>query len=70
MSNNSNESLSQLTGTSVVTREMIEAAIQRGRRERSQAFWTMLQTVFSRPEAVEDRHSGREVDDRNISLAR
>lgn len=29
---------------------VIEAAIQRGRRERSRAFWAMLQSIFGRPE--------------------
>lgn len=34
----------------VVTAERIEAAIQKGRRERSQAFWRMLQDIFGRRE--------------------
>lgn len=30
---------------------IIEAAIRRGRLERSQAFWAMLQAIFGRPAA-------------------
>lgn len=34
-----------------VTPELVEAAIQRGRRERSLAMWSVLQAVFGRREA-------------------
>jgi hypothetical protein len=40
-----------------VTPELVEAAILRGRHERSKAFWSMLQSIFGRPES-------REVDER------
>jgi len=69
MSTNNNENLSQLTGTSIVSREMIDAAMQRGRRERSKAFWSMLQTVFSRPEGA-DEHGTHTIGDRNAAPAR
>ncbi|MGE0701204.1 MAG: hypothetical protein AB7O57_19070 [Hyphomicrobiaceae bacterium] len=42
----------------VLTGAVIEAAIQRGRRERSQAFWTMLQAIFGRPENRESAEHG------------
>jgi hypothetical protein len=70
MSSKSNQSLNPLTGTSAVSPEIIEAAMQRGRRERSKAFWTMLQAVFGRPDGANERHPDREVGDRSISLAR
>ncbi len=34
----------------VVTAEKIEAAMQKGRRERSLAFWRMVQDIFGRSE--------------------
>jgi|LNFM01.1.fsa_nt_gb hypothetical protein len=34
----------------VVTSEKIEAAMQKGRRERSLAFWRMIQDIFGRSE--------------------
>ena len=68
MSTNHHTSQSLLTGTSVVTPEIVEAAMQRGRRERSIAFWTMLQAVFGRPEGTDERHV--EGGDRNAALAR
>jgi len=47
-----------------VTPEVIEAAIQRGRRERSKAFWSLLEALFGRPgergDAVVD------LDDRSV----
>jgi hypothetical protein len=69
MSSNSNESLSVLTGTSVVSADVIAAAMQRGRRERSKAFWTMLQAVFGRPEGA-DEHAAHTIGDRNAAHAR
>lgn len=49
MSNNIN-------GNSIygIDRDIIEAAMQRGRRERSKAFWALLQAIFGRPEASND----------------
>lgn len=38
----------------VVTSEQIEAAMQRGRRERSLALWSVLRAVFART----SRHGG------------
>jgi len=69
MSSNNNESLSQSTGTSVVSPEIIEAAMQRGRRERSKAFWALLQAVFGRPEGA-DEHGTHTIGDRNAAPAR
>jgi hypothetical protein len=34
-----------------VTPELIEAAVNRARKERSEAFWALLQAVFGRPES-------------------
>lgn len=41
----------------VVSREMIEASLQRARIERSKAMWSILSGLFSRPE-----HKADEVD--------
>ncbi|MEZ5816072.1 MAG: hypothetical protein R3D44_03225 [Hyphomicrobiaceae bacterium] len=40
-----------------VTPEMVQAAIQRGRRERSQAMWAMLQAVFGRSDERDETES-------------
>ena len=40
----------------IVTPEIVEAAMLRGRRERSLAFWAMLQSIFGRPEARDESH--------------
>ncbi len=67
MNTNHNESLSNTIASITVTPEIVEAAMQRGRRERSIAFWTMLQAVFGRPEGANESHA---VGDRNAALAR
>lgn len=43
-------------GTGGFDPALIEAAMQRGRQERSKAFWSMLQWIFGRPEARADDH--------------
>jgi hypothetical protein len=39
---------------SVITSEMIEASMKRARIERSQAMWSLLSRLFSRPEHKAD----------------
>ena len=51
------DSLSHRLADISISRESVETALQRGRRERSLALWSMLQAVFGRPE-------GRDQDDR------
>jgi hypothetical protein len=50
MSHMSNTSRTSSTPVWGVDPAVVAAAIERGRRERSQAFWAMLQAVFGRPE--------------------
>jgi hypothetical protein len=45
---------------------VVAAAIERGRRERSLAFWAMLQAVFGRPE---NRDAGETSTTRDPSIA-
>jgi hypothetical protein len=52
-----------------VTPEVVAAAIQRGRRERSLAFWAMLEAVFSRP-AVHEVDRADVLCDRTSPVAR
>lgn len=53
-----------------VTPEQVANAIARGRRERSVAFWTMLQTVFGRPEHRDAPHDISATGDRNCAVLR
>jgi len=55
------EAPSLRSGVSVVTSQRIEAAIQRGRRQRSLAMWSMLQAVFGRPEAREQNDASEPI---------
>lgn len=54
----------------VVTPERIEAAILRGRRERSLAMWAMLQAVFGRPDARDRDEAARLDGERPVPMAR
>lgn len=65
MSTNNSQSLRTVLA---VDRKAIDAAILRGRRERSKMFWTILASVFGAGKApVADRH---EALDRNATFAR
>ena len=46
---------------------IVEAAIAKGRRERSEAFWSLLATLFGRQE---DGHHGSQATDPNAIAAR
>lgn len=39
---------------------VVEAAIAKGRRERSEAFWSLLTALFARPRAGHDASQGRD----------
>ncbi len=53
-----------------VTPEQVANAIARGRRERSVAFWTMLQAVFGRPENRDASDDLAAACDRNGAVLR
>lgn len=55
---------------SAATPERIEAAVQRGRRERSLAMWSILQAVFGRPEAREQDEVTSPAAERSAGLTR
>lgn len=46
MSTHRSESLGNLIGAPVVTREIVAAAMRRGRCERSLAFWALLRRIL------------------------
>ena len=61
--------ITSLVGATVVTPDLIQAAMQRGRRERSLAFWAMMQAVFGRRDEADHAHLPQ-ASDRTAAIAR
>jgi hypothetical protein len=53
-----------------VTPEIVEAAIRRGRYERSVAFWAVLEAIFGRPEQRDAGVRAAPERARNLALSR